>query len=168
MTLREGLDEYFAANPGLTQVEPDAPEAELFLPHDVCHVVFGLGTSLVEEAMTDVWTMFGADVGIRNYGKLMRHVSAIGPLQIARQIGFATLAWQLLLAIGPTTRAWWRARKMRERWQWHAWRQHLDTPLGELRQHFGIAVFVPKASVRQISTVAAAVGATATARPPSS
>lgn len=66
MTLREGLEEYYTGHPGLLQ--PDkmhADAARFFHAHDTCHVLFGLDTTLVDESLADLWTLFGTDVGFR-------------------------------------------------------------------------------------------------------
>ncbi len=41
-----------------------APEsAALFRRHDICHVIFGLDTTIADEAMADTRTMLSCDVG---------------------------------------------------------------------------------------------------------
>ena len=63
LTLREGLDEYRAANPAL--VDPAASTdkgAAFFASHDACHVVFGTTTAILDEATTDLWTFFGVAI----------------------------------------------------------------------------------------------------------
>ncbi|HLK26181.1 MAG TPA: hypothetical protein VKT30_16110, partial [Caulobacteraceae bacterium] len=58
-TLAEGLAEYYAAN-GARVAAPASLPAEsraLFRNHDVCHVVFGLDTTLEDEGMADVRTL---------------------------------------------------------------------------------------------------------------
>lgn len=155
LTLAEGLEEYFEANPGLTKVEPGAPEAELFLPHDACHVVFGTGTSLVEEAMTDFWTMFGADIGVGEYVRLMKHVNQIEPAQIAAKIGAWVIARDMVLGTPAMLRACWRARAMRAKWRFHDYEAQLHRPLRDIREELGIRVFLPRDSLREASSVAA-------------
>ena len=64
MTLREGLDEYYAANPGL--LDPEATSTSTLGAymnnHDVSHVVFGTDTSLRGEMVPDLWTFLAIDV----------------------------------------------------------------------------------------------------------
>ncbi|MEM6990892.1 MAG: hypothetical protein AAF721_10355, partial [Myxococcota bacterium] len=155
MTVQEGLDEYFAANPGLTRFDPDSddPAAELFLPHDVCHVLFGCGTSIAEEAMADTWTIFGSDVGLTRYVKMFRHVAEIDPKGVVQKLGIGRTTLHMFLAVVPSTQAWWRARSMTKRWAWDRYRESLDRSLGELRRAHGIRIFVPRASLRQASAV---------------
>ena len=58
-TLLEALDEYYARNLGRVRRPSElAPEsAALFRSHDLCHVIFGLDTTLADEAMADVRNM---------------------------------------------------------------------------------------------------------------
>jgi hypothetical protein len=49
-TLREGLEEYYAVNPGLTNpsLQP-ANFAKIMLAHDASHVIYGLDTDMYDE-----------------------------------------------------------------------------------------------------------------------
>ena len=153
LTLAEGLQEYFELNPGLTMVSPDTPEAELFLPHDATHVLFGTSTSLVEEAMTDVWTLAGADVGVLEYGKLMRHAAKLNPGKILNQIGYRVVARDMILSCGPMLQAYRRGRRMRKKWPFRGYVEFMDRPLAELRREFGIEVYLPRPALREASAV---------------
>ena len=153
LTLREGLAVYFAANPGLTVVDPGDPEAELFLPHDACHIVFGLGTSLVEEGMADIWTMFGADIGITRYLKMMKYVASLEPASIVKPLGLWVILRDTVLGTGAMLRSAWRARAMHKKWTFRGYTDYLDTPLLEIRAEFGIRVFHPAAFLRKASSV---------------
>ena len=44
MTLREGLDEYYASIPDLIPTDGESEKDHLFLFHDTCHVLFGCDT----------------------------------------------------------------------------------------------------------------------------
>jgi hypothetical protein len=91
LTLREGLAEYYEGHPGLfrpSQLTKDS--ARFFRSHDVAHVVFGLDTTLTDEALADAWTLLGTDVGLRRYvGYLRTNPEA---QQLMRQIGWARTA----------------------------------------------------------------------------
>ena len=153
MTLSEGLQEYFEVNPGLTKVSPETPEAELFLPHDATHVLFGTSTSLVEEAMTDIWTLDGADIGLFEYGKLMRHAAKLNPGKIVKQIGYWVVVRDMILSCGPMLQAWRRGRRMRKKWPFRGYADFMDRPLADLRQEFGIDVYLPRPALREASAV---------------
>jgi len=75
-TLAEGLAEYYAANGGRVVVPASLPPESraLFRSHDICHVIFGLDTTLADEGMADVRTLLSCDVGWGRYGELLRSV----------------------------------------------------------------------------------------------
>src|SRR5579872_961659 len=72
-TLAEGLEEYYARNVGrVARPETLAPgSAELFRSHDLCHVIFGLDTTLGDEGMADIRTLLSCDVGWRRYAEYL-------------------------------------------------------------------------------------------------
>ncbi len=139
-TLAEGLAEYYAHNQGRV-LPPDAlpPEsAELFESHDICHVIFGLDTTLADEAMADTRTLLSCDVGWRRYGRYM--ASDPQAQAILRQVGVLTAVWgairvvpRMLMAIGEA----WRAPK---RWPWRPQPAYRRRTLADLRREFGIRV----------------------------
>jgi hypothetical protein len=65
-TPAEALDEYYRANVGNVPPPGELPPESraLFRNHDLCHVIFGLGTTLDDEVMVDARTMLSCDVGI--------------------------------------------------------------------------------------------------------
>ena len=74
MTLREGIAEYRAY---LTVIDRkimvDSSESRLLLEHDATHVIFGMDTTLEQEAGLDSWLLWGCQWRlsyIRGYGKL--------------------------------------------------------------------------------------------------
>jgi hypothetical protein len=55
VTLREGLQEYFAGHSGLLKPDSaDVQTAKFFHSHDACHVLFGLDTTLRDEGLADL------------------------------------------------------------------------------------------------------------------
>ncbi len=49
-TLQQGLDEYYAVNPGITNPRELPPEfAQILLAHDVSHVTYGCDTGMYDE-----------------------------------------------------------------------------------------------------------------------
>lgn len=138
MTLRQGLDEYYAVHDNVTPPTEHRPEAlALFRYHDIGHVVFGTSTDLMGEARTDTWLLFGCDVGFRGYARYLQLPEA--------KATFDTVGWGAVLRQGwPITRAMWdvwrRTRAMRKKWPWHPPEAALDRPLEELRGEWGIRV----------------------------
>jgi hypothetical protein len=46
--------------------------ARFFRSHDIAHVVFGLDTTLNDEALGDAWTLLGTDDGLQRYVSYLR------------------------------------------------------------------------------------------------
>lgn len=145
LTLREGLDEYRRANPEL--IDPDELSSNehmgelgrFFAAHDACHVLFGLDTSLPDEALADTWTLCGTDARLDellSYFKSPEHRKVLTDL--LREIGWWRVTVQSVATIPRAFRAWWRSRSMTKRWALHEWPDHLDTPLAELRAAYNI------------------------------
>ena len=66
LSLKEGIEEYrkyLKTNNRHVLGENCSEDEKLtILGHDATHVIFGLDTSLEEEAMLDCWVIFGGDV----------------------------------------------------------------------------------------------------------
>ncbi len=136
LSLRAGLAEYHSSIEGLLGYDNISSQAQqLFARHDIAHIVFGCDTSVSNEAMVDVWTMFGTDVGIVEYLRYLR-------TQEATNIIFEMGAWKMLLAsvraVPLLIRAFRATRRMHKRWPWADHDRYLDTPLHDLRAEFGI------------------------------
>lgn len=144
-TLREGLAEYRAANPELFDPEVLARNEALgelgrfFAAHDACHVLFGLSTSLSDEALADTWTFFGTDVRWRELWSYFRSDAQKEFFDtFLGQVGYARLAWATVRAVPRILRAIGRTRSMTRKWALHQWSAHLDVPLVKLRREHGI------------------------------
>ena len=138
LTLREGLAEYHRSIEGLLSYDDISPLAQqLFARHDIAHVVFGCDTSVSNEAMVDIWTMFGSDVGIVDYLRYLR-------TQEASNIIFEMGVWKMtvasLRAVPWMVRAYRAARRMHKRWPWADHERYLDMRLHDLRAEFGVTV----------------------------
>ena len=139
-TLREGLAEYYGANPGIVTRPADLPaeSVALFRSHDMCHVIFGLDTSLGDEALADARTLFSCDVGVRDYARYMTTDKAAKA--VFKELGYGKAVAITLKSLPRIVRAALAAFGMRKRWPWNPPNGYLDRPLGELRREFGIRV----------------------------
>ena len=140
LTLREGLDEYYAANPGLLPpVEASTASLGTYLNnHDVSHVVFGTDTSLRGEMVQDLWTFLAIDVSSRRY------VQDFVREDEGKEIMKSAFQWETvpgffwLLGRLPTLLR--RSRRMPRKWTWDEWQPYLEMPLAGIREEFGIRV----------------------------
>ena len=117
LTLRQGVAEHFASHPGLLQDgDLDQVSRQLFHSHDVCHVVFGLDTTLMDEALADCWTLVGTDVGGPRYYRYLRESKAAR--DVIRQIGYGRTLAITITGLPKITRTLWRAWRMKKKWPW--------------------------------------------------
>ena len=139
-TLAEGLNEYYAVNESIISRPSDLPpeSAALFRSHDLCHVIFGLSTSLGDEAMADARTMLSCDVGLARYADYLRTDAQAKAL--FAEIGIWNSVWITFTALPRIVRAVFEMRHVRRRWPWNPPEQHLSRSLAELRDEYGIRV----------------------------
>jgi hypothetical protein len=139
-TLAQGLEEYYAANQGVVVRPRDLPpeSSRLFRNHDMCHVIFGLDTTLDDEAMADARTMFSCDVGLRRYAAYLAHDKQAKA--IFKELGYAKAVWVSVRAVPRIVRALIEAQRMNKPWPWQPPESYQTRSLGELREEFGICV----------------------------
>ena len=139
MTLSEGLREYYSGHQGLVQPDKmDADTARFFRSHDMCHVLFGLDTTLVDESLADLWTLLGSNVGFRTYARYLRTDPAAK--QIMKEIGLVGALWTTIRAIPFAVRVFLRSRKMTKKWPWDGEDCYLNRPLKVIRHEFNIRI----------------------------
>jgi hypothetical protein len=137
-TLRDGLAEYHAADPGLLDPGSMTPEAAaLFQQHDAAHVLFGCDTTLRGETLIDTWTIFGSSLGLRGYLAYLRLPQVN---QVFSEAGRLRILIELLRCSPDVLRVIARSRRMAHAWPWREYDRHLDRPLRELREEFAIRV----------------------------
>ena len=138
LTLREGLADYYQVHPAIQRPERlDAAGAELFRAHDICHVIFGLDTNLADEALADLRTMLGTDVGVRNYLQYLKNPDA---KKIFKEVGYFRVVLATIAAFPRFLKALWLHRKQRRLWPWHTSPETFGKKLVELRNQYGITV----------------------------
>lgn len=140
LTLAQGLAEYYQANAGVILRPDDLSEASraLFRSHDICHVIFGLDTSLADETMADTRTLLSCDVGLRRYARYL----ATNPdaKTLFRELGYARAIGATLLAIPRIMRAVLESFRMTRKWPWEPPPSYLGRTLSDLRRDYGIRV----------------------------
>jgi len=139
LSLAEGLAEYYRCHPELIRPDAVSPEsAALFRSHDICHVIFGLDTTIVDEAIADLRTVLSTDVGLRRYLRYLRTNKEAQA--IFQRVGWLAVFGATLRAIPRFSRALVQALRAGRRWPWNPPQHHLGTPLGSLRAAYGIRV----------------------------
>ena len=140
LTLAEGLEEYYTANVGTVTRPRDLPResARLFRSHDICHVIFGLNTSLSDEALADARTLLSCDVGFRRYSAYLAQDKQAKAL--FKELGYLRSLWVTVLATSRILRAVVASWQMRTKWPWEPPEEFQRRSLYELRVEYGIRV----------------------------
>ena len=137
-TLAEGLAEYYRVNGARVTPPPSLPPESqaLFLHHDVCHVIFGLDTTLADEGMADMRTLLSCDVGWSRYARYM----TCDPTAKAvfKELGYVRAAWATIIIIPRLLQAIAEALRTSKRWPWQPPARYFDRPLAELRREYEI------------------------------
>lgn len=142
MTLREGIDEYRAYLAAIDRkVMQDAAGSRLLLEHDATHVLFGMDTSLEQEAGLDSWLFFGCQWRlsyIREYGKLPE-IKALYRALI-KEFGWRGLPRLYWKTLKLKWRVFVRSRSMLKKWPYQFPDPWLDRPIDELRREHGLVI----------------------------
>ncbi len=136
-TLAEALAEYHAASPELKRGDALSPEARaFFLSHDVVHVIYGCGTSMPDEAVVKLASVFGTSGGF----SILRGYRLHESVDIYRRLPLGSTLIALLASPFIAGRTLWRCARQQAKWPWSGHEQYMQTSLRELREQFGIEV----------------------------
>ena len=138
-TLAEGLEEYYRANEGIVaRPETLSPQsATLFRSHDICHVIFGLDTTLGDETLADTRTFLSCDVGWKKYSNYINDPLAMA---VFKELGIARAVWITLRSVPRILRAIIEAKRMAKKWPWVPPESFRSRTLADLRKEFAIRV----------------------------
>lgn len=139
-TLAQGLQEYHAVHPGLSQSRQMSPEGAFFFHcHDAVHVLFGCGADLDDEAVVKIASMLGTTAGLG----VLRGYVLNESLDIYRQLRVLDVLRAIVRAVVIVPRTVLRCARQRSRWPWSDHDRYLDVSLRAIRQQFGITVAHP-------------------------
>ncbi|HWF01107.1 MAG TPA: hypothetical protein VG248_15005 [Caulobacteraceae bacterium] len=139
MTLADGLEEYYVLNTGIVRRPDDLPaeSRDLFRSHDLCHVIFGLTTSLADETLADLRTVLCTDVGLRRYLRYLRDPEA---RKLFASLSFRDIVGGMAAAAPRIPRALLQRTQITRPWPWRPPDAFLQRTLADLRGEFGIRV----------------------------
>lgn len=136
-TLEEGIAEYHQTNPGLAKGRALSAEAqEFFRCHDAVHVVFGCGTTLNDELVVKISSIFGTSRGIGVLRGYRLHES----VEIYKQLRVLDVLRSIAQSVFLVPRTMVRCIRQRRRWLWENFNTYARLPLLEIRREFGIRV----------------------------
>ena len=137
-TLAQGLAEYFKVNPTLKRdgdlLPPEAKQ--FFRSHDTVHVVYGCGTTMLDEAVVKLSSLLGTTGGLA----VLRGYANYETLDIYTKLPVGGTVLAVLTSPYLIVRTLWRCARQTQRWPWVEHQEYLDVPLNELRSKFGIKV----------------------------
>ena len=137
MTLAQGLAEYYSRYPLLRRGEAlSEPAQDFFRCHDVAHIVFGCDTSLPNEAVVKLSSLFGTTAGL----SVLRGYALYDSLDIYRKLPLGEVLTTIAASVIIVPRTILRRLRQRKRWPWSGFSEFLDTPLRDIRREFGIHV----------------------------
>jgi len=138
-TLAQALEEYYRANVGVVARPSTLPaeSAALFRSHDICHVIFGLDTSLADETMADARTLLSTDVGWKKYSTYFNDPLAQA---VFKALGLWRTIFVTVRTLPRILRAIREARRIKKKWPWVPPESFHSRTLADLRSQFGIRV----------------------------
>ena len=107
----------------------------LFERHDIIHVLFGLTTSLRDEAKADGWTLLGSDV---SWSELREFMNLPEEQEIVSEIGWRGVVKAVWQALPDYASMLWRARRLNKRWRWSDNASYRTQQVSAIRKEFGI------------------------------
>lgn len=136
MTLRQGLDEYYQVNSGFNGTgEFLGQTRDVVTGHDVCHIVFGQGTTTREELVIETLTVIACHLPLQKLRKIPKVKFFV---EIWKMFGPWRLAKRFVLTTPRMLRAVLMALRMKKKWPHFDYERYLDVPLAQIRQEFGI------------------------------
>ena len=146
LTLREGISEYHAYLEAIgRKAMLDHVDSRLILEHDATHVIFGMDTSLEQEAGLDTCVIFGCQYQWR----YLRGYAQLPEIKAIYRALMRDGGWLLLLKIywkclGLKWRIIRRTRRMTHKWPFQFPEEWLDQSVAALRAQHGIIVLAPE------------------------
>jgi len=138
LTLGQGLEEFYALNAcKFSQPVPDTKWGKLMAAHDACHVLFGVNTTLVEEAYGDMWTMCATTMKFKDFTEFGENDEARDLLQ---EIGLMNLIMGWLKSLPGIFNIFLRSRKMTKKWAIWQFENRLNDRLVDLRKEHNLKI----------------------------
>lgn len=137
-TLREGLAKYYAENPGFDGTGDFLGQPrDTVIGHDIVHVLFDLGTTSEEELIVETITFFGCILPVKKVVEMPK-------VKFVKELWKTFGPWRLIKRFVLTSprmlRTAYRAMRMKKRWPHFNYQPHMDRPLKDIREEFGIVL----------------------------
>jgi len=111
-------------------------EAQIhFERHDIVHVLFGLDTSIRQEAQADGWTVFGTDISRRDISEFF---GLPEEKELVDEIGWWAIIKAYFRGVPDYFRIAWQSRKLTKKWRWNENAAYRSQRVSDIRREFGI------------------------------
>jgi hypothetical protein len=147
-TLREGVEEYYAVNPNITDPRKLPPEfAQILLAHDVSHVVLGCDTDMYDEIKLLPLGFWTTDFKFKDYIRVNRDPVIKPSIDImyddlVRERGvlwlYAAILGVLPQLLPELVQIWFKTRGQRKYYPFLDYQDLFDLSLLEIRQEFDL------------------------------
>ncbi|MGJ5675993.1 MAG: hypothetical protein ACR9NN_20655 [Nostochopsis sp.] len=143
-TLRQGLEEYYALNPSISDPhQMPADFAKIMLAHDVTHVVFGCDTNMYDELRLLPLTFIVSDYKLQDYLRDRQHPAVeVMYNDLVQRQGLIWL-YSSILAVLPRllpelVLIWFKNRGRKQYWPYFDYERLFERSLLEIRRKFDI------------------------------
>ena len=160
LTLKEGIEEYRSYlrenNRHVLGENCSEDEKLTILGHDATHVIFGLDTSLEEEAMLDCWVIFGGGVFkvIKEFykGSLDLKETNEKVFDLVKEVGYLKYSYLYLRVVfRKWPKIFFRTRKMKK-WDYFFSLNLLNSKISKIREDYNINILSPdERAIKKIS-----------------
>ena len=151
-TLRQGLEEYYEMNPGITDPKELSLEfARILLAHDVSHVILGCDTDMYDEIKLlplSFWTSdfkFGDYIRTRKDPKIKPAIDIMYN-DLIKQHGvlwlYSSILFVLPRLLPEVIIIWLKTRGARKYYPFFNYEPLLDRSVLEIRQEFNLLPFI--------------------------
>ena len=151
-TLGQGLEEYYTANPNLTDPRELPLEfSQILLAHDITHIILGCDTDMYDELKLLPLCFWTSDFKFRDYLRVVRDPKirpAIGIMydDLVKQHGqfrlYASIVSVLPRLLPKIILIWFETRGTRKYYPFFDYESLLDRSLLEIRQEFELLPFI--------------------------
>ncbi|MBW4562402.1 MAG: hypothetical protein KME32_14865 [Mojavia pulchra JT2-VF2] len=151
-TLQQGLDEYYAVNPNITNPQDLPPEfAKILLAHDASHVTYGCDTGMYDELKLLPLTWWTSDYKFHDHLQTLKDPTISPAIRVMyedliKQHGVLWLYSSIFLTLPQLlpelTQMWLKTRKRRRYVPFLNFEPLLERSLLEIRQEFDLLPFV--------------------------
>lgn len=152
-TLEEGLEEYYAANPNITDPRelPAATFAKILIAHDVTHVILGCNTNMYDEIKLLPLSFMTSDFKFKDYIRTNRNPKIKPAIKIMyddliKQHGTLWLYSSILIVLPrllpEIIKIWFQTRGKRKFYPFLEYETLLNCSLLEIRQKYDLLTFI--------------------------